>query len=206
MQRAKVCWENYGSLVMELINCLLIITCWTSTASNKANHLNESVYSLYSITENLWLESQSTIQFHKFKNEIVLKTYILLLFFIFYNDVNGLILPSQPENSWEVDLVHLESLIDENTATIVVNNPSNPCGSVYSKGHLQDLLEIAERYKLPIIADEIYEHFVSNFEHPEIQSLFQTVILSEGILRVGNFLTFPQFECSGRLNQPLIVL
>ena len=33
-----------------------------------------------------------------------------------------------PENDWEVDLLHMESLIDENTAAIIVNSPSNPCG------------------------------------------------------------------------------
>ena len=48
---------------------------------------------------------------------------------------------TQPTKEWEVDLNHLESLIDENTKCIVVNNPSNPCGSVYSKQHLQDILE-----------------------------------------------------------------
>ena len=36
---------------------------------------------------------------------------------------------------------HLESLIDDRTRAIVVNNPSNPCGSVYSKEHLEAILE-----------------------------------------------------------------
>ena len=68
---------------------------------------------------------------------------------------------TQPEKSWEVDLEHLTELIDDKTAAIVVNNPSNPCGSVYSQEHLQDILRIANQHKVPIIADEIYEHFVS---------------------------------------------
>ncbi|KAG5684610.1 hypothetical protein PVAND_013835 [Polypedilum vanderplanki] len=65
-----------------------------------------------------------------------------------------------PEQGWEIDLDHLEELIDENTAAIIVTNPSNPCGSVFSKQHILDILEIAERHYVPIIADEIYEHFV----------------------------------------------
>jgi len=32
-------------------------------------------------------------------------------------------------------------------------------GNVYSKEHLLDILEVAERHKLPIIADEVYEFF-----------------------------------------------
>lgn len=47
----------------------------------------------------------------------------------------------QPEKSWEVDLQHLESLIDERTSCLIVTNPSNPCGSVFSKEHLQKIIK-----------------------------------------------------------------
>ena len=39
---------------------------------------------------------------------------------------------------------------------ILVNNPSNPTGAVYSFKHLSDILTLAARYQIPIIADEIY--------------------------------------------------
>ncbi|KAI9176084.1 hypothetical protein H9P43_006449 [Blastocladiella emersonii ATCC 22665] len=65
-----------------------------------------------------------------------------------------------PERNWEVNLEHLESLIDDSTACILVNNPSNPCGSVYSKAHLEAILAVAERHFLPVIADEIYADMV----------------------------------------------
>ena len=54
----------------------------------------------------------------------------------------------------------MESLIDENTAAIIVNSPSNPCGSVFSVAHMKQILSIAEEYRVPIIADEIYDNFV----------------------------------------------
>ena len=59
-----------------------------------------------------------------------------------------------------MDLEHLESQIDDQTAAIVLNNPSNPCGSVYSRSHLNAILQVAERNYVPIIADEIYDYFV----------------------------------------------
>lgn len=74
-----------------------------------------------------------------------------------------------PEKNWEVNLAMLEDTIDENTAAIVINNPSNPCGSVYSAQHLRAILDVASRNKVPIIADEIYDHFV--FEGQEYQSV-----------------------------------
>lgn len=69
-----------------------------------------------------------------------------------------------PEKEWEVDLQHLESQIDERTKCIIINNPSNPCGSVYKRSHLIDILEVAERNKIPILADEIYAYSVFSGE------------------------------------------
>ena len=40
-----------------------------------------------------------------------------------------------PEKNWEVDLNDLESKIDERTKAILVNNPSNPCGSCWTREH-----------------------------------------------------------------------
>ncbi len=45
------------------------------------------------------------------------------------------------DENWEIDFDHLISLIDENTKSILLNNPSNPCGSVLSKSQLLKLLQ-----------------------------------------------------------------
>ena len=65
-----------------------------------------------------------------------------------------------PDRNWEIDLQDLECQIDHDTTAIIYNNPSNPCGSVFSTEHILDLLKIAESHCLPIIADEIYEDIV----------------------------------------------
>ena len=38
----------------------------------------------------------------------------------------------------------------------MVINPSNPCGSVFPKEHQLDIIKLAEEYKIPLIADEVY--------------------------------------------------
>ncbi|KAM3964772.1 tyrosine aminotransferase-like [Aphomia sociella] len=65
-----------------------------------------------------------------------------------------------PEQKWQVDLKNLEDQIDDNTAAIIILNPSNPCGSVYTVEHLKEILAITRKHHIPIIADEIYENFV----------------------------------------------
>ena len=104
------------------------------------------------------------------KDEKDTTVFMIYLWIFFLNDLFEChhkmlnIFPTwfQPEKNWEIDLDHLESLIDDTTATILINNPSNPCGSVFSRNHLLSILELAKRHKIPIIADEIYEHFVSH--------------------------------------------
>lgn len=62
----------------------------------------------------------------------------------------------QPEKDWEIDLAHLASLADDKTVAILINNPSNPCGSVFTRKHLEEIVAVANRLCLPIISDEIY--------------------------------------------------
>ncbi|KAL0490306.1 tyrosine aminotransferase [Acrasis kona] len=64
------------------------------------------------------------------------------------------------EQDWQVDLQQLESQMDNRTKAILVNNPSNPCGSVWSQEHMKQIISIARNHCVPIIADEIYANMV----------------------------------------------
>ena len=57
---------------------------------------------------------------------------------------------------WQIDVAGLEALVDERTCAMLVNSPSNPCGAVYSREHLEEVMREAEALHLPIIADEVY--------------------------------------------------
>jgi len=60
------------------------------------------------------------------------------------------------QSDWFPDLADIESKITDKTRGIVVINPNNPTGAVYSQEVLEAIVELARRHNLIIFADEIY--------------------------------------------------
>jgi len=60
-----------------------------------------------------------------------------------------------------IDLEDLEAKLQTSNAKfLLVNNPSNPLGTVWSEEHIRDILALARKYQVPIVADEMYELLV----------------------------------------------
>lgn len=70
------------------------------------------------------------------------------------------ILPTREENGFKLTPKDLSRAINSNTKALMLNNPSNPTGSVYSREELEELADITVDEGLLIIADEIYEKLV----------------------------------------------
>ncbi len=69
-----------------------------------------------------------------------------------------------PNNSWMPDLADLENKVKYNDSItgILLINPDNPTGAVYPREILEKIVDIARRYDLFVICDEIYAHIVFN--------------------------------------------
>jgi alanine-synthesizing transaminase len=61
------------------------------------------------------------------------------------------------EEGWAPDLEDIESRITDRTKAIVIINPNNPTGAVYSRQVLAGIVEIARKHNLVLMSDEIYE-------------------------------------------------
>ena len=76
------------------------------------------------------------------------------------------------ESDWLPDIADMESKITDRTKAIVVINPNNPTGALYPKELLEQIVELARRHNLMIMADEIYDRLVMDGEkHVSIASL-----------------------------------
>jgi alanine-synthesizing transaminase len=68
------------------------------------------------------------------------------------------------DDEWQPDLADIRSKITPNTRGIVVINPNNPTGAVYSPQMQQALVDIAREHDLVVFADEIYDKILFDDE------------------------------------------
>jgi alanine-synthesizing transaminase len=75
------------------------------------------------------------------------------------------------ENGWEPDLSDVRRKINFRTRAIVIINPNNPTGAIYSRRTLETIVQIAREHNLVVFADEIYEKLVLEGEHVSLAQL-----------------------------------
>ncbi|WP_419393937.1 aminotransferase [Cytobacillus praedii] len=72
------------------------------------------------------------------------------------------------ENDFKILPSQLEEVITEKTKAIMLCSPNNPTGSMLNKKELEDIAEIADKYDLLVIADEIYAELVYDEEYTSL--------------------------------------
>ncbi|WP_174254598.1 pyridoxal phosphate-dependent aminotransferase [Burkholderia sp. S171] len=78
---------------------------------------------------------------------------------------------------WMPDLDDLRSKITPNTKALVIINPNNPTGALYSDELLKDMIEIARKNGLIIFADEVYDKIVyDGVKHTAVGALSEDVL------------------------------
>ena len=79
-------------------------------------------------------------------------------------------------NNWQPNIEDIKSKINEKTRAIVLINPNNPTGSLYSLDILQQIINLALEHNLVIFADEIYDKLLfDGNKHISIASLNKDV-------------------------------
>ena len=83
----------------------------------------------------------------------------------------------QESNGWMPDLADIRSRITPRTKGIVVINPNNPTGALYSRELLEGIVQIAREHGLVIFADEVYDKVLyDDVVHTPIASLSEDVL------------------------------
>ena len=78
----------------------------------------------------------------------------------------------RPENGFQPDPEEIRGLITERTRGIVLINPNNPTGAVYSRELLEEIAAIAEAHQIIVFSDEIYDQMLyDGSEHVPMATL-----------------------------------
>jgi aspartate aminotransferase len=69
-------------------------------------------------------------------------------------------IPLREESGFGFDMDEFERCVGPQTRLIIINSPQNPTGGVLARDQLGRIAEAARRYRIPILADEIYKAFL----------------------------------------------
>jgi len=70
-------------------------------------------------------------------------------------------IPTSAENGYRLpDLATIESYVTDKTRAIILTNPGNPTGVVYTKEEMDRIAQVVKKYDLALISDEVYREFV----------------------------------------------
>lgn len=84
--------------------------------------------------------------------------------------------PTTQENGWKMTADEFANAMTPRTKMVIINSPGNPTGTVYTRGELQALADVAIEEGILILADEIYEKLVyDGAQHVSIASLSSAV-------------------------------
>ncbi|MBT1247587.1 MULTISPECIES: pyridoxal phosphate-dependent aminotransferase [unclassified Thermosipho (in: thermotogales)] len=122
--------------------------------------------------------------------------------FASYLNIRLVPVTAKPEEGYRMpDIKEFENVISPKTKAILFSNPSNPTGVVYSKEELKTIAEVAKKYNLVVISDEVYREFT--FDGTQAISMFSFENIKNRLIivdslskrysacgaRIGTFLT-----------------
>lgn len=85
---------------------------------------------------------------------------------------------------WRLDAATLEAAIGPATRAIVLNNPMNPTGKLFSRDEIDTIAAAAVKHDLIVISDEVYEHVV--FDGQQFRSVLTHPDLRQRAVRIGS--------------------
>ena len=85
----------------------------------------------------------------------------------------GVVIPveTRVDDEFEIKAAAIEAVLTPRSKVILLGNPNNPTGAVIARAELEKIAELAQRYDLLVISDEVYSRLVYGEEHVSIAAL-----------------------------------
>ncbi|MHC4218185.1 MAG: pyridoxal phosphate-dependent aminotransferase [Planctomycetota bacterium] len=125
---------------------------------------------------------------------------------------NVIEVPGALENDYKITPDQLERAITPRTAALMINSPSNPCGTMYTPDELRGLIEVVEPHdRITILSDEIYEKLVygeaQHFSPGSIPGVADRVVTINGLSKAYAMTGWRiGYACAGSVAKAMIKL
>jgi len=123
---------------------------------NNINYEPDDVCITTGVTESLQLLLNATLNPN---DELLIPgpTYPQYSLITQFNDAKPIPYRCIEEEGWQPDIQDIRKKISKRTKGLIIINPNNPTGALYSKKVIKEILDIAGEYQIPVISDEIYD-------------------------------------------------
>lgn len=149
-----------GSGMIELRNAV----CEKVKRENNINISPEEVLVSNGEKQSLYLACQALFQTGD--EVIIFKPYwVSFPEFVTLSDATPILIDTDPSNNFEPDISDIIAAENKNVKGIIINSPSNPTGSVWSKKIILEILKLAKEKNWIVISDECYERLVFDGQH-----------------------------------------
>ncbi len=172
---------------------------------NNVNYIIENVCITTGVTESLQILLNASLDPN---DELLIPgpTYPQYSLITYFNDAHPISYRCIENEGWQPDVDDIRKKISNKTKGIVLINPNNPTGALYSKEVVKEIINIAGEYKIPIISDEIYDDMVFDSKQHATATLAKDVpvITFNGFSKVylvpGWRIGYIMFHHQGELN------
>jgi len=173
---------------------------------NKVNYQPDDICITTGVTESLQILLNASLNP---KDELLIPgpTYPQYSLITRFNDAEPVPYRCVEDDGWQPDVEDIRKKMSTRTKGIVVINPNNPTGALYSKEVLKKILDIAGEYQIPVISDEIYDDITFDGKQYATASLTKDapVITFNGFSKVylvpGWRMGYIMFHHSGELDE-----
>ena len=149
-----------GSGMIELRNAV----CEKVKRENNINISPKEVLVSNGEKQSLYLACQALFQTGD--EVIIFKPYwVSFPEFVTLSDATPILIDTDPSNNFEPDISDIIVAENKNVKGIIINSPSNPTGSVWSKKIILEILKLAKEKNWIVISDECYERLVFDGQH-----------------------------------------
>lgn len=172
---------------------------------NNVNYIIENVCITTGVTESLQILLNALLDPN---DELLIPgpTYPQYSLITYFNDAHPISYRCIEKEGWQPDVDDIRKKISNKTKGIVLINPNNPTGALYSKKIVKEIINIAGEYNIPIISDEIYDDMVFDSKQSATATLAKDVpvITFNGFSKVylvpGWRIGYIMFHHQGELN------